>query len=143
MTATVTALRPPRRRSRIGLTALIDVVFILLMFFMLTSSFTRQHEVVFQVSAAGEQITDTLPALLVLQADRQLRYYPTNSNAAPQLVTTLDELLPGIPANEPLTLLPEPATELQFITDIMAALQQAGVAAVLGQTIPAAEERRP
>ncbi|MBK6278385.1 MAG: biopolymer transporter ExbD [Gammaproteobacteria bacterium] len=34
-------LDPPCPRSRISLTALIDVVFILLLFFMLTTQFTR------------------------------------------------------------------------------------------------------
>ena len=43
---------PPRHRQLISLTALIDVVFILLLFFMLTSTFMNWRQI--DVSAASE-----------------------------------------------------------------------------------------
>lgn len=42
-----------RRVLRVPLTPLIDVVFILLLFFMLSSSFARQQQIEFKASAAG------------------------------------------------------------------------------------------
>ncbi|MGE0483222.1 MAG: ExbD/TolR family protein [Gammaproteobacteria bacterium] len=61
------------RRSTIGLTALIDVVFILLMFFMLSSSFVRWHAVDLAVPAAAATPRDAPPPLqLVLAADGAL-----------------------------------------------------------------------
>ena len=63
----------PRRRSPIGLTPLIDVVFILLLFFMLASSLTRLHAVALQSqSADGEQSTAPPALLLRVQADGRL-----------------------------------------------------------------------
>lgn len=45
----------PRRKNIISLTPLIDIVFILLVFFMLTSSFTRQTSVDIQQSESGTE----------------------------------------------------------------------------------------
>lgn len=45
--------RPPRRRSLIGLTPLIDVVFILLVFFMLATSLASRRAIELAVSTAG------------------------------------------------------------------------------------------
>lgn len=46
-------LEKPRRRNAISLTPLIDVVFILLLFFMLTSQFIQQRRVDLPVPTAG------------------------------------------------------------------------------------------
>lgn len=62
------AIYQPRRRP-LGLTALIDVVFILLMFFMLTSTFVRWHAVDFAVPAPSATTPAAPPPLqLVLDA---------------------------------------------------------------------------
>lgn len=53
--------RPPRRRSLISLTPLIDVVFILLLFFMLASSFTNLHAIVLNAPASGS--TSSTPSI--------------------------------------------------------------------------------
>ena len=44
-------MRKARRRRRLSMTSLIDVIFLLLLFFMLTSTFTRFSEV--ELTAAG------------------------------------------------------------------------------------------
>ncbi|MBF6058057.1 MULTISPECIES: ExbD/TolR family protein [Thiomicrorhabdus] len=67
------------RKKRIGLTALIDVVFIILMFFMLSSSFVRWTEFPIEIdttneSAASSQISDE--AFLYLQSDGSLNRFP-------------------------------------------------------------------
>lgn len=59
----------PRRRL-IGLTPLIDVVFILLLFFMLASSLTRLHAVALDAPNSQTASSDSQPALLLrIQAD--------------------------------------------------------------------------
>jgi biopolymer transport protein ExbD len=45
------ALKAQRRARRLSLTSLIDVIFLLLLFFMLTSKFSRHAEI--ELSAAG------------------------------------------------------------------------------------------
>ena len=46
-----------RRRRLIGLAPLIDVVFILLLFFMLTTNFTRWRELPFDLPAAASELS--------------------------------------------------------------------------------------
>ena len=62
------------RRSSISLTPLIDVVFILLLFFMLTSSFVQWRAVDLSLSVASEggQTSQDAPGKLHLQAAGQL-----------------------------------------------------------------------
>ena len=58
--------RSARRRARtIGLTPLIDVVFILLLFFMLASRLTPLHSVPLQAPGAGEEDALRSAALLL------------------------------------------------------------------------------
>ncbi|WP_425101306.1 biopolymer transporter ExbD [Tropicibacter sp. S64] len=46
-------MRKPARRRRLALTSLIDVIFLLLLFFMLSSTFTRFAEVELAADGAG------------------------------------------------------------------------------------------
>ena len=55
-----------RRSRHIGLTALIDVVFILLLFFMLSSTFTRWRTVDFESPLAGSNDTTEVPQIVLL-----------------------------------------------------------------------------
>lgn len=62
----------PFRRRTVSLTALIDVVFLLLLFFMLTSTFSTFGEIELNSPAAGQRQTAEPPqrAFLQLGADR-------------------------------------------------------------------------
>lgn len=62
-----------RKASKISLTALIDVVFILLMFFMLTSTFSQWKAVEFQSPVASNEPSLDKPSVLLLRADGSLR----------------------------------------------------------------------
>ena len=64
-------LSPTRRRSVISLTPLIDVVFILLLFFMLASNFSHERSVVWDSTANGVSAIDNVlsePSRLHLQS---------------------------------------------------------------------------
>ncbi|MCA1286853.1 ExbD/TolR family protein [Salipiger bermudensis] len=52
-------MRKARRRRRLSMTSLIDVIFLLLLFFMLTSTFTRFSEV--ELTAAGSATPPQAP----------------------------------------------------------------------------------
>lgn len=56
---------PPRRRAQISLTPLIDVVFILLVFFMLASNFTQLRAIEVITPAAASGLASGSEALLV------------------------------------------------------------------------------
>ena len=66
-----TPLYQPRRRP-ISLTPLIDVVFILLMFFMLTSTFTRWKAVDLRLPVAGSDAGSKKSQALLLHTDGSL-----------------------------------------------------------------------
>jgi biopolymer transport protein ExbD len=56
----------PRRKNMISLTPLIDVVFILLLFFMLSSTFTRWYQVELPTPSVSESQTPDISVLTLL-----------------------------------------------------------------------------
>ncbi|CUH39283.1 Biopolymer transport protein ExbD/TolR [Jannaschia seosinensis] len=62
-------MRSARRRRRLSLTSLIDVIFLLLLFFMLTSSFSRFAEVELSAATEGAGASERPPLFLRLGAD--------------------------------------------------------------------------
>lgn len=61
----------PRRRPKAGLTSLIDVIFILIVFFMLVSTFS-QFRSFDLVKKSGGKKSETVPTQLTLKADGTL-----------------------------------------------------------------------
>lgn len=49
--------RPRRRRNRLSMTSLIDVIFLLLLFFMLTSTFSKFSEIELSAATSGAGAT--------------------------------------------------------------------------------------
>lgn len=62
-------MRKVRHRRRLSLTSLIDVIFLLLLFFMLTSTFTRFAEVDLALGGAGGAPSSDSPVFLSLAAE--------------------------------------------------------------------------
>ncbi len=62
-------VKPALRRRRLSLTSLIDVIFLLLLFFMLSSTFTRFGDLPFIAATAGAAGTGAPPAFLRISAD--------------------------------------------------------------------------
>jgi len=56
---------PVRRRRPIGLTSLIDVIFLLLLFFMLSSSFTRFAQVEITAGIQGASAASSRPDIII------------------------------------------------------------------------------
>jgi len=104
------------RRKSISLTALIDVVFILLMFFMLTSSFQHFNTVeLSQSSGESNSAQEAEPQFLLLYADGSVRW----SNETAQWPLTRVNGAFMAPAREAssMTLIPEhDVTVQQMIT---------------------------
>lgn len=57
--------RAGRRRRRLSMTSLIDVIFLLLLFFMLSSTFTRFAEVDIAAGRGGEAVAAPVPDVFV------------------------------------------------------------------------------
>lgn len=122
----------PRTR-RISLTALIDVVFILLLFFMLTTSFQHWKQVELNVgSTAGAASSKQKNTVLLLTAQQGLivpgspirfaHYRQLDSNALPQLNAGS------------VTLLPHDQNNMQLVINVLAHLSELGLNASLGES---------
>ena len=64
-------MRRQRHRRRLSMTSLIDIIFLLLLFFMLSSTFSRFAEVEISAAGAGNSTksSDTKPSFLQLGQD--------------------------------------------------------------------------
>jgi biopolymer transport protein ExbD len=126
-------LRGPRRRARISMTPLIDVVFILLVFFMLASSFLDERTIKVDSPAAALGGTSLEGALLVELRRDGLRLAGERLTA-PQLLARLAEHAarnprqrvlvkpaPGVSLQDAVTLLDRIAgsglTDVSFVRD--------------------------
>lgn len=106
----------PLRRRALSLTSLIDVIFLLLLFFMLTTTFTRTGDLALSVGGAGGAATEA-PIFLRLAVDD----VSVNGASIP-----LDQVATAIAAlsTTPIVLIsPQPGVTAQRLADVLTALQ--------------------
>ncbi|WP_223814263.1 ExbD/TolR family protein [Roseicitreum antarcticum] len=73
-------LAPAIRRRRLSMTSLIDVIFLLLLFFMLSSTFARQGELPLDLAMGGAAQTPQTPPLFVQLREDGLRLNGTEAS---------------------------------------------------------------
>ena len=113
------ALLPKRARKSIGMTALIDVVFILLMFFMLTSTFARQAYVDLKSQgAAAVSTAEATSRWLVLHPDGRFSAEPSS----PAIALDDPAMSSLLGSAQPLVITPMGDTRLQVIVTALAGL---------------------
>ena len=86
----------PRRKQAISLTPLIDVVFILLLFFMLSSSFSQWRQIKLPASSESQQASlEVITVTLHKQGDqftlKNRRYLSNDLIALAELISTKPE----------------------------------------------------
>ena len=111
-------LRAIRRRRRLSMTALIDVIFLLLLFFMLSSTFSRFAEVELAAAGTGTPLAASDKPALFLQLGPEW----LTLNGTSQQLDTLT--LPDGP-NRLLVAL-KPGVSAQRLTDLLVALRRFG-----------------
>lgn len=118
--------QPPRRR-RPSLTPMIDVVFLLLIFFMLAARFGQDGLLALSGGGAGEGQWQGPPRLVEFAPDA-LRL-----NGQPLALEPLIEALAGLmPAPDaPVVLRPVEGAQLQHLVDLSEALRAAGFTRLL------------
>ncbi|WP_304640573.1 ExbD/TolR family protein [Pseudomonas sp.] len=132
-----TSLLYTRKARRISLTALIDVVFILLMFFMLTSTFTQWRSMEFKAPVQGVDSADQAPRVLRLASNGELR-----DPAGKLLLATEQPVMATLfEGTASLVLLPEADTPVQLIVTRLEEFESAGLKATLGGLAPATDTR--
>jgi biopolymer transport protein ExbD len=125
------------RRRGIGLTALIDVVFILLMFFMLTSSFTRWKAVDFHSPVVSEATQSEVPVFAILHSDGALSVRKPHFSIAHYQDLTAANFV-HFSAASATVLIAHPDATVQHVVGALESLKNIGVGSVtLGAVLPA------
>lgn len=113
------SLRSVRRRKRLSMTSLIDVIFLLLLFFMLSSTFSRFAEVELRAGGAGGLPSADQGQVLFLQvSDEGLRL---NGQSLP--ADTLAEAVRQTKDAKTLLVSVKQSATAQMLTDVLAALR--------------------
>ncbi len=120
-------LRQPRPKLVLSLTPLIDVVFILLIFFMLASQFGdwRQIELTPQAQFS-EAASDEQTSSLHLLNDGSLLVNSETVDGLPAAIVALKSL----GSDRTIFLAPEDVIEIQSVIDVIEALNRAGLAKI-------------
>jgi biopolymer transport protein ExbD len=110
--------RARSRRRRLALTSLIDVIFLLLLFFMLTSTFSKFAEIEISSASAGGAAADSPPLFLQLGAD-SLRL----NGDAHDLSTLATSPAGQAPQGTTLLVSMDADVDAQRLTDLLAAVR--------------------
>lgn len=123
--------RQPREQDIVNLTPLIDVVFLLLIFFMVSTTFTEQtHLTIDLPEAVGEPATDTgerLDIVISSEGSYSLNGQALVNNQIETLKSALQKLSGG-ETNLPLTITADANTPHQAVVTAMDAAGQLGFA---------------
>ena len=124
-------LRPRRRDAvDINLTALIDVVFLLLIFFMVSTTFDRFSELQIQLPEADGQPVENERQLLELVIDAEGRYYLDRQQVLNSELDTLRRALAKVAPKArdvPLVINADARTPHQAVITAMDAARQIGL----------------
>ncbi len=124
-------LRPrPRERIEINLTALIDVVFLLLIFFMVSTTFDRFSELQIKLPEADGEVSESEPRLLELVIDADGRYYLDRQQVISTELDTLKRALVKVAPEArdvPLVINADARTPHQAVITAMDAARQIGL----------------
>lgn len=85
--------QPQDQEPEISLTALIDVVFLLLIFFMISTSFNRESEINIDLPEATAQKEESEQNVIDLTIDREGRFYINGKKVVNTQITTLIKAL--------------------------------------------------
>ena len=139
-----TNLRPHRRRSPdVNITPLIDVVFLLLIFFMVSTTFDRHSEMKIELPRAdGEPVAEE-QAFIDVTIDREGRYYVDQREVVNTSVDTLRRALKkalGERSSElPVVISADARTPHQSVISAMDAAGRAGLFHITFSTARGAE----
>ncbi|MEX1197085.1 MAG: biopolymer transporter ExbD [Pseudohongiellaceae bacterium] len=122
-----------RRRQReepaINLTALIDVVFLLLIFFMVTTTFNRETRLAVNLPEADAEAAEAVPDQLEIAVDAEGRYAVNGRLLVDRQPGTLQRALEEVSGNNrevPVVLVADADATHQSVVTAMDVLGQAG-----------------
>lgn len=113
---------PRPRRRLVSLTPMIDVVFLILVFFMLASKFTTERAL--PISAAGTALSQWEGAPRLIEITPQRISYNGQPVALDQLAQTLTAR--GVQPEQAVLVRPGDGADIQRLTDLLDTLRAAG-----------------
>ena len=114
----------------VNLTPLIDVVFLLLIFFMISTTFKRESELNVDLPKAAAQPMETKDQVLEVIIDRQGRFFVNRRMLVNSKVSTLINALRKVRAGQKdaaLTISADAMTPHQYVVTAMDAARQLGI----------------
>jgi len=123
-------LRPaPKEPADINLTPLIDVVFLLLIFFMVSTTFNRDSELSIELPAASAEARKQRPDSIEVAIDTQGRYYVNGRqllNTQPKTLRQALETAAGENTSPPIIISADAKTPHQAVVQVMDAARELG-----------------
>ncbi|SNY92709.1 biopolymer transport protein ExbD [Cohaesibacter sp. ES.047] len=118
---------PTRRRSIVGLTSLIDVIFLLLLFFMLTSTFSKFSQFDLGVAGVGSGAGERPKLIVAVSRDGSVRL-----NGQPAEIAALNDEIATFTEKgvESAVVVPRDGVKLQELVTVLETLKRSGLSKV-------------
>ena len=123
-------LRKKKRDVELNLTPLIDVVFLLLIFFMVSTSFTRETQIKLELPKADVEQMQSEPDIIEISIDREGRVFINGKALVNSTIDNLKRAIqPIIASNDklPLVISADANTPYQSVVMAMDAASQLGI----------------
>ncbi len=123
-------LRKRKQEVTVNLTPLIDVVFLLLIFFMVSTSFTRETQIKLELPKASQEPLESKIDSLEISIDKEGRYFVNGKALVNATIDTLIKAIqPMIEDNKDISVIisADAATPYQSVVTAMDATSQLGV----------------
>ncbi|MDQ7049783.1 MAG: biopolymer transporter ExbD [Enterobacterales bacterium] len=123
-------LRKRKQEVTVNLTPLIDVVFLLLIFFMVSTSFTRETQIKLELPKASVEPLESKIDSLEISIDKEGRYFVNGKGLVNKTIKTLIKAIrPIIAENKEVSVIisADAATPYQSVVTAMDATSQLGV----------------
>ncbi|WP_196138156.1 biopolymer transporter ExbD [Aliikangiella sp. G2MR2-5] len=122
--------RKQKQDVAINLTPLIDVVFLLLIFFMVSTSFTRETQIKLELPKADTEQMQAEPKMIEISVDREGRFFVNGKGLVNSQVETLKKAVQPLLADDPeipVVISGDKNTPYQSVVSAMDAASQLGV----------------
>jgi len=132
-----------RDEVELNITPLIDVVFLLLIFFMVSTTFERESEINITLPEASKDITEAKPDAIRIAIDTESRIYINDRALINSQLTTIKQGLSDALKNlqdAPVIISADAGTSHQMVVKVMDAARQLGLVRITFATQKIDEE---
>lgn len=123
-------MRQKKQEVTVNLTPLIDVVFLLLIFFMVSTSFTRETQIELELPKASVEPLETKQESLEISIDKEGRYFVNGKGLVNESIDTLKRAIqPILDENKDVSVIisADANTPYQSVVTAMDATSQLGI----------------